>query len=68
VPVLGNLAKSSSKNDSDRELIIVVTPTIVREPKHEVALWQFPANTELLLRSLVVPPKGTRNYSNGREK
>ncbi|WP_373079977.1 pilus assembly protein N-terminal domain-containing protein [Zhongshania sp.] len=68
VPVLGNLAKSSSKNDSDRELIIVVTPTIVREPKHEMALWQFPANNELLLRSLVVAPKGTRNYSNGREK
>tara|TARA_R110001592_G_scaffold89237_3_gene262583 strand:- start:1553 stop:3586 length:2034 start_codon:yes stop_codon:yes gene_type:complete len=68
VPVLGNLAKSSSKNDSDRELIIVVTPTIVREPKHKVALWQFPANNELLLRSLVVAPKGTHNYSNGREK
>lgn len=48
IPLLGKLAESSSRGDSERELIIVVTPTIVREPKHALSLWQFPSTRSLL--------------------
>ncbi|MBA6352518.1 MULTISPECIES: pilus assembly protein N-terminal domain-containing protein [unclassified Colwellia] len=52
VPVLGKLAESTSDSDTERELFIIVTPTIVREMKHEVNLWQFPS-TEFLLQKSV---------------
>ncbi len=55
VPGLGWLAKSSDKSDSDRELIIIVTPTIVREPLQNVAMWQFPGANDLLKRAVTVP-------------
>lgn len=48
VPVLGRLAQSNISSDTSRELVIVVTPTIVRTPRHEVALWQYPTANELL--------------------
>lgn len=48
VPVLGKLAESSTDGDTDRELIIIVTPTLVREPRHDASLWQFPNRQELL--------------------
>ncbi len=57
VPLLGNLAKSSSDSDSDRELIIIVTPTIIREARHDISLWQFPSTSELLNWSVSVPQK-----------
>lgn len=52
VPLFGNLAKSSSKSDNDKELIIIVTPTIVREAKHSSAQWQFSDSSELLQRAI----------------
>lgn len=48
VPLLGKLAQSNAKSDSDTELVIVVTPTLVREPKHDVNLWQYPNAGALL--------------------
>ena len=48
IPVLGKLAEATSESDSERELFIIVTPTIVRELKHEVNLWQFPTTGTLL--------------------
>ncbi len=48
IPLLGKLAESFSKGDTDTELVIVVTPTIVRESKHEADLWQYPDLRELL--------------------
>lgn len=52
VPLLGNLAKSSAKSDNDKELIIVVTPSIVREAKHPAGHWQFSSTTSLLERAI----------------
>lgn len=41
VPLLGNFAQAYNKADNDRELIIIVTPTIIREAVNTTALWQF---------------------------
>lgn len=60
VPLFGNLAKSTSDSDSDRELVIVVTPTIIREPRHEVALWQYPESNELLDWAISLPTREQR--------
>ncbi len=57
IPLLGKLAQSNRKGDTDRELIIVVTPTIVRDPKHDLALWQYPNTRELLHEAVMT---GTR--------
>ncbi|WP_372780121.1 pilus assembly protein N-terminal domain-containing protein [Litorivivens sp.] len=59
IPLIGNMAKSTSDADSDRELIIIVTPTIIRKPRHEMALWQFPHSSELLDWAVSTP---TREY------
>tara|TARA_R110001583_G_scaffold88397_1_gene229313 strand:- start:961 stop:2922 length:1962 start_codon:yes stop_codon:yes gene_type:complete len=52
IPVLGKLAEATSESDSERELFIIVTPTIVRELKHEVNLWQFPTTESLLQKAV----------------
>ncbi len=61
IPLLGNLAKSSGKSDTDKELIIVVTPTIVREPKHSAQLWQFDDASALLNRAVAESIRSTRS-------
>ncbi len=48
LPLLGSLAQSHAKADEDLELVIIVTPTIVREPTDNLALWQFPTPRHLL--------------------
>lgn len=53
VPLFGNLARSSAKSDTDKELIIIVTPTIVRESKHHSAQWKFTDPNELLERAII---------------
>ncbi len=60
LPVFGWLTKSFSKSDSDTELIIVVTPTIVREPRHNAKLWHYPDTNELLDWAVAVPKKEAR--------
>ena len=52
IPLLGNLAKSSAKSDTDKELIIIVTPAIVREAKHQAVQWQFSDSSEVLQRAV----------------
>ena len=52
IPVLGNLAESYNKSDNDRELIIIVTPTLIREPVNEARLWQYP-KAKMYLNKLV---------------
>ncbi|MDJ0867834.1 MAG: pilus assembly protein N-terminal domain-containing protein [Myxococcota bacterium] len=42
VPLLGWLAKTVDRQATVLEIVIVVTPTIVREPSARVALWAFP--------------------------
>lgn len=58
IPVFGQLAKATSEGETQKELIIIVTPSIVREPRHEVRLWEFPSTGELLQR---ISPANTKN-------
>jgi len=55
VPLAGALVRSSETSDNDRELIIIVTPTIVREPREDVALWAFPTVQNLLFSAVGLP-------------
>ena len=48
IPILGWAFRSFGETDDDRELVILVSPTIVREPRPEVALWEFSGKRELL--------------------
>tara|TARA_R110002167_G_scaffold1445_1_gene7059 strand:- start:20290 stop:22269 length:1980 start_codon:yes stop_codon:yes gene_type:complete len=48
VPFLGKLAENSSNADSDRELIIILTPSIIRDPAENTGLWEFPSTRELV--------------------
>ncbi|WP_372761977.1 pilus assembly protein N-terminal domain-containing protein [Pseudoalteromonas sp.] len=58
IPLFGQLAKATSEGETQKELIIIVTPSIVREPRHEVRLWEFPSSGELLQR---ISPANTNN-------
>lgn len=53
IPGLGWLAKSFNKDEQDRELVIVVTPSIVRDPLPRVALWEFPRAEDLLSEEIL---------------
>lgn len=48
VPFFGKLAEASSKSDSDRELIIILTPSIIRDPSENTGLWEFPSMKEIV--------------------
>ena len=39
-------------DDEETELVIVVTPRVVREPRPEASLWAFPTTGEVLARCL----------------
>ncbi|MFK4751887.1 pilus assembly protein N-terminal domain-containing protein [Oceanobacter antarcticus] len=62
IPFIGKLFRSDLSSYRDRELVIVVTPTIVREPLHQTALWEF-ADTNELLRWSVNPRPLRNRYS-----
>lgn len=47
-PGVGRLARDESRDEQDRELVIVVSPSIVREPLPGARLWAFPGVAELL--------------------
>lgn len=51
VPVLGWLFSDKKHDDSDRELIITVNPTIVRDRNTTARLWAFPSASELMPRA-----------------
>ncbi|TWC43236.1 putative type II/III system pilus formation protein [Pseudomonas sp. SJZ079] len=55
IPLLGRLAESSSDSGQDRELVIIVTPTLVREARSDVHLWEFPSPLELGRGALTRP-------------
>lgn len=48
IPLFGKLTESTQDADTARELIIIVTPTLVREPRHDASLWQFQTTAEML--------------------
>ena len=47
VPFLGRLLETTGESSQDRELVIVVTPTLIREPNSEVHMWSFASTLEL---------------------
>lgn len=48
VPLLGWFAKSLDEQADEQEVVIIVTPTIVRAPLPASQLWAFPSAEELL--------------------
>ena len=50
VPVLGWLFRNEADDDQESELVIVVTPSVIREPRPEAELWAFPSTDEVLER------------------
>ncbi len=48
IPLVGWLFKGFNYADSDRELVIVVSPVIVRDAAPRRTLWAFPDTTELM--------------------
>lgn len=50
IPILGWLFHDKSFEDKDRELVISVNPSIVREPPREARLWAYPSAREMMPR------------------
>lgn len=42
IPVIGWMFKRFAVRDEDREIVIVVNPTVVRDPIPELGIWTFP--------------------------
>ena len=70
IPVVGLLFQRWNKEDADRELVILVNPTIVREPSAELGLWSFPTVDDLLfdLRDDLDRKRVRRDKRQEREK
>jgi pilus assembly protein CpaC len=58
IPLIGQLAEATSKSEQDRELVIVVTPTLIREPNGLIHQWAFPAVTDIADRTLSLSSHG----------
>jgi type II secretory pathway component GspD/PulD (secretin) len=56
VPLLGWLFKDFSYADGDHELVIALSPVIVRDVPNDALLWAFPTGVELMH-----PPKDATN-------
>jgi len=75
IPVLGWLFRNEADDAEETELVIIVTPTIVREPRVEASLWQYPTADEVLERCLreargeapAPPPRTTPAEGRGDE-
>ena len=56
IPILGWLFHDKSFEDKDRELIISVNPSIVREAPREARLWAYPSAGEMMPRTVKNEP------------
>ena len=52
LPVLGWLFRNEADDDDESEIVLVVTPSVVREQRPEAALWAFPRTGDVLDRCL----------------
>ena len=52
LPVLQWLFRNDAADSEERELVIVVRPSVVREPRPNAELWAFPTTNEVLTRCL----------------
>lgn len=57
VPLLGLLFQGVEYSDDDLEVVVMIRPTIVRDPLPDVAMWAFPTRGELLHEALVTEPE-----------
>lgn len=67
VPGAGNLARREDSDEQDRELVIVVSPSIVRDKLPGIRLWEYPGIPELLPiepEGNFDPVSGTSSLSN----
>jgi Flp pilus assembly secretin CpaC len=56
IPLLGLLFQGFDYSDDDLEVVIMIRPTIVRDPLPDAALWMFPDPRELLRSALPTRP------------
>jgi Flp pilus assembly secretin CpaC len=58
IPIIGWLFQDKSFEDKDRELVISLNPSIVRDPPKEARLWAYPSAREMMprLRPPAPPP------------
>ena len=56
IPILGWLFHDKSFEDKDRELVISVNPSIVRDPPQEARLWAYPTASEMMPRQAKAEP------------
>ncbi len=55
IPMLGLLFQGFDYSDDDLEVVIMIRPTIVRDPLPDAAMWVFPDSAEML--EAVLPPR-----------
>jgi len=52
LPLLGHLFRNDSEQSNEFELVIILRPTVVREPRHDARIWLLPEPARLLERTL----------------
>jgi len=55
IPMLGLLFQGFDYSDDDLEVVVMIRPTIVRDPLPDAAMWVFPDSSEML--QAVLPPR-----------
>lgn len=68
IPLLGWLFQDKRFEDKDRELVIALNPSIMRDKIDAVRLWAFPDSSELLPRPTVKPPANAPSSAQQSEK
>ena len=74
VPGLGWLFKKTNRADDGLELVIVLNPSIVRDPIADAGLWEYPGNLELKstfgrsLPEYIVPEREADGRRKGRRE
>lgn len=56
VPLLGLLFQGFDYSDDDLEVVVMIRPTIVRDPILDIGLWSYPDQAEMLKAVLPVRP------------
>jgi Flp pilus assembly secretin CpaC len=65
LPLIGWLFQDKKFEDKDREVFIVVSPTIVRDRPTLARLWAYPDSLELLGRATPAPPPPEAAHQDG---
>ncbi|MEQ8767912.1 MAG: pilus assembly protein N-terminal domain-containing protein [Planctomycetota bacterium] len=66
IPLLGWLFKSIDQSDDEQDLVLVVYPSIVREPNPDAAMWAWPDVDELM--AAVRDPAAARRLAGDRPR